>query len=398
MTAIVTIGNKNWIAIAADSAGSVWSKVFMSNKLFWFKERPIWVATYGNSEFMDIPIEILIQEFIKKVESNSSLYVENLGEYKYELIQFLKTHWIINETYKDTYHDHIESIIDFVLKSVIDTHSSDIVSNTQFDEYICEFLNNFIKLFTERFCSEEQIAFDESIKSLKSSLTSDYIKEILATNFGGSIDDFGKSIELLEKLIVLTFDYLDGWDFFWAHHWISRSLGTGIIFAGYWDKDIYPSVFCIELYFFFGEIFYKDTTNLNVTRKKPSVIEAFAQWDAIVEFAFGIHPRFENNFRKSLFSRIWKLWLDENVTKKVWEAIGQSLMNTKEGYTDGWLLFIIKFLWIKELADTAETLINLTSFWKRVRMWNEDVWWPTDVLLITKNGVKVIKSKIVNYE
>ena len=67
MTAIVAVLNKNGIGIAADSAvtiGNTHKVINSANKVFMLsKYHPVGIATYGNSQFMGIPWELIIKNY-----------------------------------------------------------------------------------------------------------------------------------------------------------------------------------------------------------------------------------------------------------------------------------------------------------------------------------------------
>ena len=73
MTAEITIMNKTAIALAADSAVTIGSKngqkIYNSvDKLFTLsKYHPVGVMVYGSAELMDIPWEIIIKNYRRKI-------------------------------------------------------------------------------------------------------------------------------------------------------------------------------------------------------------------------------------------------------------------------------------------------------------------------------------------
>src|SRR6202142_3745671 len=99
MTTEVAVMNKQAVALAADSAGTVplysekgkREKIYFSeNKLFALsKYNPVGIMIYGNAEFMEMPFEIIVKQYRKQLGKKSYL---TLKQYAADFIKYLGTH------------------------------------------------------------------------------------------------------------------------------------------------------------------------------------------------------------------------------------------------------------------------------------------------------------------
>ena len=92
MTAEIGILNKNGVVLASDSAVTLSdgknSKVFNSaRKLFTLsKEHSVGIMIYGNASFMEVPWEVILNEFKQTIGKG---VLDNTAQYVDELIRFL---------------------------------------------------------------------------------------------------------------------------------------------------------------------------------------------------------------------------------------------------------------------------------------------------------------------
>ncbi|MCL1984190.1 MAG: hypothetical protein FWG58_02170 [Methanomassiliicoccaceae archaeon] len=73
--------NKNCVALAADSASTVWRrdnpKIFSADKIFSLSGRhPVGIMTYNVSEISGVPIDVLVKEFGSGLDDASFSSVE----------------------------------------------------------------------------------------------------------------------------------------------------------------------------------------------------------------------------------------------------------------------------------------------------------------------------------
>ena len=214
-----------------------------------------------------------------------------------------------------------------------------------------------------------------------------------------------------EKLLQLAFEATRK-DYF--------SLGsTGIVIAGFGEQEIFPHLLNYRLEgFVFGELKYKLLKEKKISytsdkREGTAVITAFAQREMVDSFISGIEPNMEDaifgiikqvltGYQEQIQTHLNITFNDEQV--KEIENLGNDLYKSIEDAVEEYqeknyidpLLGIVRSLPKEELAEMAETLVNLTSFKRRVSRATESVGPPIDVAVITK-GDGFIWMKRKNY-
>ena len=113
MTTLVAIMNPQAVALAADSAVTVvfrdQSKIFQSdNKIFALSETaPVGIMTYGNAEFMKIPLDTLIKEYRCRLGDQT---FEELEDYAEDFCRFLAENVreeLLDEEYQMEYAEEL---------------------------------------------------------------------------------------------------------------------------------------------------------------------------------------------------------------------------------------------------------------------------------------------------
>ena len=153
---------------------------------------------------------------------------------------------------------------------------------------------------------------------------------------------------------------------------------SGIVFAGYGKNDLFPSLYSYEIdYSFKNQLKYisKESTNITVKGCSASIIP-FAQSDMILTILKGMDP--------SLHTEIVDKISDSELTDEQKRDIIKGVAGfQRENFIDP-ILNIVSMLSVAELANMAETLVNLTSFKRHITDSLETVGGPVDVLVITR--------------
>ena len=276
MTAIVGVLNKHAVAIAADSAvtmGNTHKVVNCANKIFTLSKCcPVAVMTYNDAAFMGVPWDIIIKEYRKCLRERSFPQLEG---YVTDFIDFLhKRHFFCDDA-------------------------------TQ-REFLRVILNKFYEICCAEICRNENIKHE----SLTSALIEDKLSQCLADNKSAkkcsefvsyTFDDFiafadtdikqcadGMGISNYKLLAESFFYYLTA-DF-------SESVYTGLVFVGYGEDEIYPSLLCLHVSIGVdGRLKYvfKEITKIS-EHGTAAVIIPFAQVDVTQTIVRGINPSFQN--------------------------------------------------------------------------------------------------------
>lgn len=410
MTSEVVLMNRSGVALAADSAATVGSgqnrKIYNSAvKLFSLtKYHPVGAMIYNDSDFMGLPWETIIKYYRDILGTKSMEFLEGYGK---NLIDFLhKNYEIFPESsqdyiYKKKVKDYFErinsSIRDNFLKKVLgqEVKSSYKISDeakAQISEQHCRlkelddlncFYNGFWDALNEKYQGE--------IENLIEEIFDNYDLEQEQKN----------CLHDISKFIITK-------DFFFDSY-------TGLVIAGFGEKELFPAMtsFLVDG-LFLGMLKYKEMGEEKIEVDGRPVIQPFAQSNMIDSFLDGIDPNFDEKIEEEVLNLAidipnavidsiddlsneqkdhWK----NNITQHIKNGLSQFFQSLRD-YRLGNHVFpayaAINNLPKDELASTAEALVNLNSFQKRVSLEDETVGGPIDVAVITKgDGLVWIKRK-----
>jgi hypothetical protein len=175
---------------------------------------------------------------------------------------------------------------------------------------------------------------------------------------------------------------------------------TGIVIAGYGEKEIFPSLYNFHVYGKLGNSFiYTDEDRANISIDNSAAILPFAQSEMVHSFMGGIYPDFEDaiivqlkRVINSVSGVVGKAY--KNTLKKINKEFIDYIKDFKQNVYVNPIMGIVDSLQKTDLAEMAESLVNLTSFKRHVSKDTETVGGPTDVAIITKgDGFVWIKRK-----
>lgn len=379
MTAEIGILNKHGVVLAADSAVTIGGgKVYnTARKLFTLgTAHSIGIMIYGNASLMGVPWEVLIKRFTKQISmkplDSTELYVEKFFEY-------LKGEELLDDEnaavqYIFSFSISLAQLVTNLTAPTLDNYVQNgqpINNNLLIDattSVIDQLFDNVSHLKTITRINENQFhnLYDDIIKqALEYEIK---ISEVLVSTF-----------EKFSDLVLLLLGK--------PNEILSQS---GLVIAGYGLEDSFPSLYCHEFQGkVLGELIYDKTVGqkVDVTQfpkrdeenadysKVTSSIIPFAQEDVVQTVLTGIAPE----LKAKMFSLLEKsdkmseddvkLFLDE-FTKYQQESFVRKMVDT------------VEILQIDELADVAETLVNLTSFKRKYTSDIPTVGGPIDVLAI----------------
>ncbi|MDR1811415.1 MAG: hypothetical protein LBQ87_01145 [Candidatus Fibromonas sp.] len=391
MTAEVAILNKHGVALAADSALTVTvsgeRKVYNTgNKLFALsKYHPIGIMIYNNATFMDIDWEIIIKQFRRKLKTNS---YPTLSKYADEFLKFVKN-----------------------FKPISKESQKDLLTSMCYDIF-SRILNFFIKNLEKKFPEQKNITQSQITGVLIST-----IKEI--QNIQKSTDNEGE-IKLNHRYILTNKNLiLKIMNKVFEKYSLTKSQKeniinifindvqrsniqnfTGIVISGYGENEIFPSLYSYHICGKLGNSFiYTKRKCFSITPNNSAFIFPFAQSEMVHSFMGGIDPDFEKIFLFQLNNVINSISniMDESYKKKlntIEEEFIDYVNNFKQKVFISPIMDIVNSLQKTDIAEMAESLVNLTSFKRHVSRDTETVGGPTDVAVITKgDGFIWIKRK-----
>ena len=387
MTAIVGVLNKHAVAIAADSAvtmGNTHKVVNSANKIFTLsKYHPVAVMTYNNADFMGIPWDIIIKEYRKQLKDTS---FPHLKDYLCDFVKFLhdRCFFCDNKTQLDVMLFLLDSFLNLCRKELYQEKGIDPKEQTK--EHLEEKLNQCL---------------NNNRNAAKCPEFASYSYEDFKKYAFESINVYSKQKEIANSaLLCESF-------FYYLSAQLPTFLQTGLVFVGYGELEIYPSLYPINISLGIDRHlrYYIDENNIAKIAEHGSkaVIIPFAQIDVIQTIIRGINPSFQdiiyNVINKSMksFSEFIAEKLDAN---PLTSAMSSALKNLDlhpiikdatmqinktmcETYTNP-LLNTVVSLDKEDMANMAESFISLTSLVRRMQPGEETVGGPVDVAVISK--------------
>ena len=413
MTAEIAILNKNGVALAADSAVTIQKpgtqKIYnTANKLFMLsKYYPVGIMVYGTAELMGIPWETVIkihreelaasnfnrliefaEHFIVFLENNRALFADRLQTSTFEAM----SGWLLSQ---------IQTGIDNKVKheiagkgSIDDGGVERIVVTVVEEEF--EKWNSYRRLscFPDDFEASLVRQYTENIDRLADSI-------------------FGKLPinPIRDKLRQIC-------AFRMTKEWWSLSSG-GIVIAGFGKGDILPvvqsytveSIVCNKL-----KCDHQPGLSNDMNESGVTMIIPFAQAEIVHRFIRGIDPDYKvefTQFLRSLLATEYPAKLLDQFKDRVTEEdkrntqaelikLARAVLSEFDGKWSDWertkfidpVINIVGDLPKDELAAMAESLVNLTSFKRKITAEAETVGGPIDVAVISKgDGFIWIKRK-----
>lgn len=398
MTAIVGVLNKHGVALAADSAvtfGNTHKVVNTGNKVFALsKYQPVAIATYGRSAFMGTPWDIIIKLYRKKLGKHS---FPKLDDYIDDFIKYLHDQKFFAEVL--TQHRYLrDNILDFYNKVERQAMECPDFKEENATSFVLQKLN-------------ECLSLNKAAGTVLCPEFVDYKLELFKL--------FSESYFYYLRIVLETID------------------STGLVFFGYGDTEIYPSLYPLAVSFGIEDRlhYYRGTPTIIQENGTVASVIPFAQIDVSQTIIRGINPslcfssvRYFFVPRTSLISEeakasfydvlaatfkdslsgfanqiagiikpinatasdaIRKLNLDA-VTSNFIESTKKQFM---EKYTDS-LLDTIVSLDKEDMSNMAESFVSLTSLVRRMSPGEETVGGPVDVVFVSKgDGLIWMKRK-----
>lgn len=385
MTAEIGLLNKNGIALAADSAVTIGGGIGYYNtvnKLFSLsKYEPVAVMIYSNASLMGYPLEILIKEYRKKLGKKSFCH---LNQYWDDFVIYLKEFFNTdgnNINYKKYYYGEIISVLESIndkINNEIKILPSDIdPQSSEFKEKIIDIIENQIREIHKNLNAfDDDVIYAKNESAIRSECEDEIVK-LINDFFGVPLQE-----ETVRKLVDISIMILT------KNHGLGNY--TGIVISGYGEKDIYPKLISGNFYgAYFNDLKYSVIDNISINDENRAAIMPFAQKDVVETFLNG----YDINLIVDLLNTI-----DENVQNE--EIIDKVINTVKEKSNEYHTRAINNTVSVapkEELAHMAETLVNLTSFRRKLALddFSQTVGGPIDVALITKgDGLVWIKRKL----
>lgn len=403
MTAQIGILNKNAVVLATDSAVTIADgkreKAFnTAEKLFELvKNKPIGIMIYNAAEFNGVPWEIFIKDYGKK---HANVAFSKLEEYKVSFFDFLSE----NSLFVDESGELLSvcRIADEISNSIFEELNSKLaVAETINEKLVLQKLHETIFEIDEIFGEDRvykafQPLIDMNYLEKYRTVIENIVRQKISINI--SDDEFGCIVQLIEKIIYS--DY-------------AGDNYTGIVIAGYGDDDYFPRLYQTEIFLCLKGI-------LKIKEYAPAIIgkgvlegesraelRPFAQHDMVDMFMRGINPAL-NKYMLNLFNEALDVLNQESqqyrmentndsmneLVISIKKIVAQEIEQTEQNNFIKPVIEMLDSLGKQQLAEIAETLIELTSFKRKISMDTDSVGGPIDIAIISKyEGFIWIKRK-----
>jgi hypothetical protein len=408
MTAEIAIMNKLGVALAADSAVTVQTqtgqKIYNTvNKLFTLsKYQPIGIMIFGSAELMRVPWEALIKLYRSKLGLRK---FPKVRDYAKDFVRFLERNRLVFTSPEQQKH----------FCRTVEQYFEDIVQeiNRQVEEALAKKpkitlneISNLVKRVIQRRHREW-----EGEKRLR--LPANHEARI-RRRYNRELAKIKKRVFKklpLSRLVSAQLSEIAGWLFTKAKF---RTDCSGIVFAGFGTNETFPNLYSVRVEgLLVGSLKYIEHNTASIDFDNEAAILPFAQSEMVVTFIEGVDPFYQRSlevYLKKLFNEypdaVDKALKLPKSTKKT--ALNKIRKESKTVLTDllkslrdyrterhvSRILDAVRILPKDELAAMAESLVNLTSFKRRVTMDAETVGGPIDVAVISKgDGFVWIKRK-----
>ena len=413
MTTEIAVLNKSAVALAADSAMTITgdsgsAKIYnTANKIFEIsKTQPLGVMIYGTPNYMGLPLEVLVKRF--RNEFLDGKIFNNVSECAESFVTYLENDVPYDEEHEN---ENVGRIISSTLQA-ISKKSYDLLLS-----YILE-VGNFRRSKENGIC---QIVIRKEIDRLSTIGEAEcftpgqlntidrkyhsFVEEQIDIHFRWLTTKLTKETRrLLRRLVRLA-----------LHRSELSRFGTGIVVAGFGNKEICPTLCSFEMDGIVNGEFKKTNLELvDIDRNGPGAdIKAFAQREMVERFLHGVDPAYDRyvqnrledamkNFASVIFQ---KQGCKEDEAQNKVEELSPIIAQIKRKFAEKSgehketefkfnILNMVQFMPNQELATLAESLVDLTSLKRRMSAERETVGGEIDVAIISKaEGFVWIKRK-----
>ncbi|WP_170381903.1 hypothetical protein [Ruegeria atlantica] len=389
------------VVLAADSATTVEyygqngaeKRYFKgANKIFQLSEaHSVGLMIYNSASLLNVPWEVTIKEFRKELADKSFNTVEGFAD---EFIEWVNASQRLfpDEIRRSGFVQQVgTAVIPMVFGFNKQRQEDDTLDFSTFvDTYIA----------TEGAVVENSELSDDEIGELTASTKNEVINEFdkwlgFAQITDVDEDTRDKAIEEATKQ---------------ALNMLARENNySGLIFAGFGDHSVFPELVSYSHCKLWGTKFVASGKKVEkVTHDIPAVLSAFAQSSMTDTFeiglSFDVFAKMQETFAgelKTISDSLNELSGGTIPEGKINELIGERLTSSKDKIFDYArtehslpLRRVLGVLPVDEMAELAETLINLQSLKEKVTKPSETVGGPVDVAAITRSeGLVWIKRK-----
>lgn len=414
MTMEIAILTKAGVAMAADSAVTITTpqghKIYnTANKLFTLsKYRPVGIMVYGSAHLMDVPWETIIKMYRTELQDRSFPTIQEYGSH---FLKWLGTNPLFSDDLQRRYLRN--TITEFVSLLVSEMELTIEKAIQQAGRVTRSEIRAIVKATIERTWQDWRNEQDlPCVGPQYVRMFFSKYRDFIDKHLDNAIQErFQRlpickaSIKLMRSCIPLLF----------TKNRFKQS-SSGVVIAGFGDQQAFPELVHYTVEVLINDCLkYAQHATRSIDHDGHAIVVPFAQDDVVRLFMDGIDPLYRSQldallqrvliplpdvFVQSLdrYDAAEKLSLSEKMRAtcaSLLNGFRQTLDEFSRRSMSGPILRSIGFLPKDQLAELAETLVNLTSVKRRYALDSkETVGGPVDVALISKgDGFIWIKRK-----
>lgn len=416
MTAIVGILNKSAVALAADSAETLLRpggpKIYNhAHKLFNLSNHhPVGLMLYNSAELVGLPWETIIKMYRRHLGSQA---FDTLPQYADHLISYLQS--LVARFDPDDVSDSAGALVISScqalladLKEVLNTPANQQAAPLTDAEWpvfvngiFRQLLQNLLAQFRQQpilptFDNYDLSAFRKDYTQTVSPLIADYF-----ANQGLPLE-----ASTLDAVLDAVAEY--------NCRKITINPWTGVVVAGFGELDLFPRLVSYRLGPVLGnQLRYAvDRDEVKISASNKGAVAPYGQIDVIHTFLSGIDPTIRQALPGAVQAALTEFTAglapllpdnggtiaEEYLAKHqgiIVQKLQESLDNVSNTEHVTKLLDALATLPKEDVAELAESLINLTYLKRRASLGEESVGGPVDVAIITKgDGFIWLKRKL----
>jgi len=407
MTAEIAVLNQEAVALAADSAVTG-PKIFTSaNKIFSLSQyHPVGVMVYNNAQFLGVPWETIIKSYRK-----------DLGKRSFATLRDQAAHFL---GYFDQPNRMFSEPAQRNSARAVFTHGLAEIRD-RIDERLEDLLDSRGPLTKRDVSSVTGSAINQAHRAWMAAHASPALPDDHASSVIASYEaEIDQAIDAAFEMLPLT-PLRRGKLRDIAGALVSRGapnrdgpFHSGVVIAGFGRHDVFPGLYSFEFEAItLNRLKYVGGQEIEISPESRAVIVPFAQKEQVDTFMTGFDP--------SLSFRVQAYWesmpyaiedavasvkaLSDESRKDLVVALRKRCEELLVEYSTGlqeiihgeyvWpIIRVVAMLPKDELAAMAESLVNLTSFKRKISEQAETVGGPIDVAVISKgDGFVWIKRK-----
>ncbi|WP_234744759.1 hypothetical protein [Burkholderia sp. WTPI3] len=409
MTCEVAVLNRLAVALAADSAvtftslaGGAQQHTFATgaNKIFQLaKAAPVGVMLYNAADLQDVPWELVIKSFRSEVGNPR----DTLSDYATSLVNYIRDHTaLFPPAHREKHFRQLAAggflrLLDKALTvypALTQSGPPDVLQAAMRTFMETEVALNAATALGTHFTEADVVGAKTAQRAWLAHEIADYLGAPgLHHHLATIVDADAFADVVIESLYRF-------------YHWHFDGQYSGIVVAGYGEKEYLPSYIETRYYgFLLDKLIADEYSSKSIDHNIDAHIDAFAKKSMVQTFMSGFAPEVFNTVTNLFTTHAIGLMAGLNLDPAVAADMPQRIEQAKHDFSQAWtwqtwnshrapLNSVISGLPPSEMAELAETLVVLESLKEKVTQRTQSVGGPVDVAVITRSeGLVWIKRK-----